>query len=75
LNLGATNAQIVNIGNNAEIGATTIEGGSGISIESGAGPLNESGGAITISGSAASSLGTSFGSLTLSSGGEVLAVE
>ncbi len=69
LSLGDANAQIINIGNMNELGATTIDGGSGITLNSGAAPLNESGGTVTIGGSAASSLTTSSGSLTLGSGG------
>ncbi len=69
LNLGATNAQIVTIGNMNELGATTIDGGSGIALNSGSGPLNVTAGAISVTGSAVSSIGTTFGSLSLTSGG------
>lgn len=50
LNLGNSFAQVVNIGNMNEIGPTTIQGGSGITIDSGQSDLNISGGAVTISG-------------------------
>jgi len=69
LNLGATNAEFVTIGNANEIGATTIDGGSGITLNALAGPISESGGAITIAGTAASSLTTNSGTLTLGAGG------
>lgn len=67
LNLGNTNAQIVNIGNMNQIGATTIKGGSGVDIQSGQSGINLNGGAITITGSAASTLSTSGGALTINS--------
>ena len=69
LHLGDTNAQGVNIGNMNELEATTIDGGSGITLNSGAGPFTLNGGSVTISGTAASSIGTQLGSLTLNSGG------
>jgi hypothetical protein len=67
LNLGNTNAQIVNIGNMSQIGATTIRGGSGVDIQSGQSGINLNGGAVTITGSAASTLSTSGGALTINS--------
>jgi hypothetical protein len=67
LNLGNTNAQIVNIGNMNQIGATTIRGGSGVDIQSGQSGINLNGGAISITGSAASTLSTSGGALTINS--------
>lgn len=69
LDLGSTNAQIVNVGNMNELGATTIDGGSGITLNSGSGPLTVNAGSISIEGTAASSVGTTAGSLTLSAGG------
>ncbi len=69
IDLGATNAQILNIGNMNEIGATTIQGGSGIALDSGAANFTINGGAINVSGTGASQMGTSSGSLTLNAGG------
>lgn len=65
MSIGATNAKMVTIGNLNQIGATSILGGSGINLNSGAGSLAMSGGAISISGSAASTIGTSGGALTI----------
>jgi hypothetical protein len=67
LHLGDTNAQIVSLGNFNQIGATTIRGGSGIDIQSGASGITMNGGAVSITGNAASSLSTTGGALTLSS--------
>lgn len=67
LRLGDTNAQIVNIGNLNQIGATTIKGGSGIDIQSGASSITMSGGVINITGNAASNLTTTAGALTINS--------
>ena len=69
LNLGATNAQIITIGNMNEIGPTTIYGGSGITMTAGSANVDVNGGAILVNGSGASSFSTSSGSLTLSAGG------
>ena len=66
LDLGATNAQIITIGNMNELGATTINGGSGITMNSGQANFTVNGGAVTINGSGSSALSTSAGSLTLS---------
>ncbi len=67
LHLGDTNAQIVNLGNLNQIGATTIRGGSGIDIQSGASSITMSGGVINITGNAASNLTTTAGALTINS--------
>lgn len=67
INLGSTNAKIITIGNLNQIGATTIKGGSGISIQSGAASTTITGGALTMTGNAASSFTTTSGALTLSS--------
>lgn len=66
LDLGAANAQILTLGNMSEIGATTINGGSGITMNAGLGDFDINGGAININGSGASTLATSDGSLTVS---------
>ena len=71
LNLGASNAQVISIGNMDEIGPTTITGGSGINLAAGVSSINVGGGAIAIAGSGASSLATTNGSLSLGSGGGV----
>lgn len=67
INIGKTNAKIITIGNANQIGATSILGGSGISLNAGAGNLTLTGGAINATGSAASSLMTTAGALTLTS--------
>jgi hypothetical protein len=68
LNLGATNAQQVTIGNLNQIGATTIDG-SGIDINGNLGVTNISSGFINITGNGASNFTTGSGSaLTLTSG-------
>jgi hypothetical protein len=69
LSLGATNAQIINIGNMNEIGPTTIDGGSGLNMNAGSAAININGGAITVNATGASSIGTDSGSLTLGAGG------
>jgi len=66
LNLGATNAQTVTLGNAAEIGATNIyAGGGGINIASGLGTIALTSGGTTITAGGASSFTTSKGALTL----------
>lgn len=67
LDLGSTNAKIVTIGNLNQIGATTIRGGSGINIQSGAASTVINGGALSLTGNAASSLTTTGGTLTITS--------
>jgi hypothetical protein len=67
LDLGASNAQIINIGNMNEIGATTIDGGSGITLNSGQGNFIVNGGAINVTGSGASLFQTTSGSLDITS--------
>lgn len=69
LDLGATNAQIVSLGNMNETGPTTIDGGSGITLNAGSANVDVNGGAVVVNGSGASSFSTSAGSLTLSAGG------
>lgn len=69
INIGATNAQAVTIGNANETEATVINGGSGISLGAGVSDVDVEGGAITVTGSGASSFETTSGSLTLGSGG------
>lgn len=65
ISIGTTNAKLVTIGNMNEIGATTINGSSGIALNSGNGSIQENGGVITLNASAASSFTASRGSLTL----------
>lgn len=65
LDLGSTNAQIITIGNMNEIGATTINGGSGITMNSGQANFTINGGAINVTGSGASLLQTTAGALNL----------
>jgi len=67
ISVGSANAKIVTIGNINQIGATSILGGSGINLNSGAGNLSLNGGVVSITGSAPSSIGTSAGALTISS--------
>jgi len=67
IDIGSTNAKIITIGNLNQIGPTTIRGGSGIDIQSGAAGINLNGGTLTLAGNASSSLTTSSGALTLSS--------
>lgn len=67
ITIGNANAKIVTIGNVNQIGATTINGGSGINLNSGAGGITATGGVISVLGSAASSIGTSAGALTVAS--------
>lgn len=63
LNLGATNAQMVTIGNIGQIGATSIRG-SGITLAAGLGNLDISSGALTETSSAAT-YSTTFGALNI----------
>jgi hypothetical protein len=72
LMLGATNAQFVTLGNMNEIGSTTIQGSSGIDINSGVSNLNVTGGAINITGSGTSTLQTTGGALNITSAGSAL---
>ncbi len=65
LELGSTNAKLITIGNLNQIGATSIFGGSGINLASGAAGINLNGGVLTLTGNAASSLNTTSGALTL----------
>lgn len=67
IDLGSTNAKVITIGNLNQIGATTIRGGSGISIQSGAATTVINGGALSMTGNAASSLSTTSGALTVTS--------
>lgn len=67
ISLGSTNAKIVTIGNLNQIGATSIYGGSGITLNSGAGNLTATGGVMSLTGNAASTVSTSSGALTLTS--------
>jgi hypothetical protein len=67
LSIGATNAKIITIGNVNQIGATSIYGGSGISLNSGAGPITLAGGVLSVNASAASTISTSAGGLTITS--------
>jgi hypothetical protein len=67
ITIGNANAKIVTIGNVNQIGATTINGGSGINLNSGAGGVNVTGGVVSVTGSAASTIATSAGALTVSS--------
>lgn len=67
IDLGSTNAKVITIGNLNQIGATTIRGGSGVNIQSGAASTIINGGALAMTGNAASSLITTSGALTLTS--------
>jgi len=67
LDIGSTNAKVITIGNLNQIGATTIRGGSGISIQSGAASTVISAGALSVTGNAASVLNTTSGALTITS--------
>jgi hypothetical protein len=67
ITIGSANAKIVTIGNINQIGATSIFGGSGINLNSGAAGITLNGGVLNFTGSAASSLSTTSGALTLSS--------
>lgn len=67
INIGDTNAKIITIGNLNQIGTTSINGGSGINLSSGASGININGGAILVSASATSQFTTTAGALTLSS--------
>jgi len=67
IDIGSTNAKVITIGNLNQIGPTTIRGGSGINIQSGAATTVINGGALSMTGNAASSLTTTSGTLTLTS--------
>ncbi len=67
LNIGNTNAKIITLGNLNQLGATTINGGSGIALNSGAAGMTLNGGTVDITGNAASSFTTTAGALTLTS--------
>jgi hypothetical protein len=67
INIGNTNAKIITLGNLNQLGATTINGGSGVAINSGAAGMTLSGGTVDITGNAASSFTTTAGALTLTS--------
>lgn len=67
IDLGSTNAKVITIGNLNQIGATTIRGGSGVSIQSGAAATVINGGTLNMTGNAASSLSTTSGALTITS--------
>jgi len=69
ISIGSANAKKVTIGNVNQIGATTISGGSGINLNSGAGGITLNGGVLTMTGSAASNINTTAGALTLTSAG------
>lgn len=67
LEFGSTNAKIITIGNLNQIGATTIRGGSGVNIQSGAASTVINGGSLSMTGNAASTLNTTNGALTITS--------
>lgn len=67
LDLGASNAKKITIGNINQIGATSIFGGSGITLNSGASAVDIAAGTLTATAGAASSISTSSGALTLTS--------
>jgi len=67
IDIGSTNAKVITIGNLNQIGATTIRGGSGIDIQSGAAATTIEGGTLNLTGNAASSLATTSGALTITS--------
>jgi hypothetical protein len=66
ISIGATNAKMVIIGNMNEIGPTTINGSSGITLNSGNASIQGNAGVIALNASAASSFTASRGALTLS---------
>jgi hypothetical protein len=67
INIGSADAKMVTIGNINQIGATTISGGSGIRLNSGAADTTIQGGVLSFTGSANSTIATTTGSLTLAS--------
>lgn len=67
LNLGTTNAQVINIGNAGMLAPTSIYG-SGINLAAGAGFLNATSTYMTLSGSTGGSISTGTGALSLVSG-------
>jgi len=67
ISIGSADAKKVTIGNVNQIGATTINGGSGIKLNSGAADTTIQGGVLSFTGSAASTISTTAGSLTLAS--------
>lgn len=68
IDIGSTDAKIITIGNMNQVGTTTIRGGSGIDIQSGAASTVINGGTVNITGNAASTFNTTAGALTLTSG-------
>lgn len=67
IDIGTVNAKVITIGNMNQIGATTVQGSSGVTINGGAGNLNMSGGSVNLTGNGASTISTSAGTLTLTS--------
>ena len=67
IDIGSVNAKVITIGSLNQIGPTTIRGGSGINIQSGAASTIINGGVLNLTGNAASSLATTSGALTLTS--------
>ena len=67
ITIGSANAKMITLGNINQIGATSIFGGSGINLNSGAGGLTLNGGVVSVVGSAPSSISTTAGALTISS--------
>lgn len=65
INVGATNAKFVTIGNINQIGETAIYGGSGINLYAGVSNIGLSGGVLSLTGGAASNFTTTAGALTL----------
>jgi Concanavalin A-like lectin/glucanases superfamily len=69
LNLGASNAQQITLGNSNELGPTAIYGGTGISLTAGLSPITASGGSFSVTGNSNSSVSTTNGNLSLTAGG------
>ncbi|HEX6462525.1 MAG TPA: carbohydrate binding domain-containing protein [Candidatus Saccharimonadales bacterium] len=67
LNVGANNAKKITIGNLTQIGSTSIFGGSGINLNSGAATTTINAGSLNAIAGANSSIQTSGGALTLTS--------
>jgi len=67
ISIGSANAKRITIGNINQIGATTINGGSGINLNSGAAGVTVTAGVLNMTGSAPSSISTTVGALTLTS--------
>lgn len=67
IEIGKTNAKSITLGNMNQIGPTSIFGGSGIRLASGAADIVMTGGAMSFTGAATSTLKTTSGALVLTS--------